>query len=84
MMDKETKEAIMCGVFMFCIILAFILIILSFKVRNNEDRIKRLEERLTEQTLEEPTTATTTEPTTEIILPKEPSDDEIVISVGWE
>ncbi|MBP5424290.1 MAG: hypothetical protein J6Y78_17800 [Paludibacteraceae bacterium] len=37
---------------------------------------------LTEATI---TDATPTEAaTTEIVLPKEPSDDEIVISVGWE
>ena len=79
MTDEYTKESIQVGIFMFVMILAIILIALAFKVRDSQDRIERLEEKLTERTLEEPATETT-----EIILPKEPSDDEIVISIGWE
>ena len=79
MSNEYTKESIQVGIFMFVMILAIILIALAFKVRDSQDRIERLEEQLTERKLEEPTTQTT-----EIILPKEPSDDEIVISIGWE
>ena len=80
MNDEYTKESIQVGIFMVCMILTVILIALAFKVRDSQDRIERLEEKLTEKTLEE----STTQATTEIILPKEPSDEEIVISIGWE
>lgn len=79
MTDEYTKESIQVGIFMFVMILAIILIALAFKVRDSQDRIERLEEQLTERKLEEPATETT-----EIILPKEPSDDEIVMEVRPE
>lgn len=79
MTDEDTKDILKYCLVCFVISTVIILICMAFKLRQTQDRVERLEERLTERTLEEPTT----QATTEIILPKEPSDDEIVISIGW-
>ena len=78
--DEWEKETICVGVAIVCLFFVFIFILMTIKICDTQDRIERLEEKMTEKTLEQPTTQVTTE----IVLPKEPSDDKIVISVGWE
>lgn len=77
---REIKETLL---FLMSLIVLVIIIIFTFKIRNTQDRIDRLEKQImTEQTLEQPTTEMTTEVTTELHI--EPRDDEIVISIYGE